>query len=86
MRKSKLSIGFIGTRGIPNEYGGYEAAVQELAPRLAEYGHDVVVYCSKVQKSRYNVWKGVKLIYSLDPERFIGSSGQFIYDLFSNFK
>lgn len=86
MKKDKLSIGFIGIRGIPNEYGGYEAAVQELAPRLAAKGHDVIVYCSKSQKSRYKEWNGVKLVYSYDPEKNIGSAGQFVYDLISNIK
>ena len=83
--KNKLSIGIIGTRGIPNEYGGYEAVVQELGPRLASRGHNVVVYCSSAQVSRLNSWKNVKLIYNYDPESWMGSSGQFVYDLLSNF-
>jgi len=82
----KLSIGIIGTRGIPNQYGGYEAAVQELAPRLVEMGHQVVVYCSSLQKTNPVSWKGVKLVYSLDPENKLGSFGQFIYDMISNIK
>jgi glycosyltransferase involved in cell wall biosynthesis len=80
----KRSIGFIGTRGIPNEYGGYEAAVQELAPRLVLAGYEVVVYCSKRLKNREKTWKGVKLIYGNDPENRIGSAGQLIYDLICN--
>lgn len=83
---NKLSIGIIGTRGIPNQYGGYEAAVQELAPLLVAKGHDVVVYCSSLQSTKENQWNGVKLIYSYDPEDKIGSFGQFIYDLRSNIK
>lgn len=82
--KNRLSIGIIGTRGIPNEYGGYEAAVQELAPRLVERGHKVVVYCSLVQKSRIDEWKGVQLVYNRDPEKRVGSAGQFLYDFRSN--
>jgi len=80
----KLSIGIIGTRGVPNQYGGYEAAVQELAPRLVDRGHEVVVYCSSLQLTRVNEWQGVKLVYNFDPEDKIGSAGQFIYDLKSN--
>jgi glycosyltransferase involved in cell wall biosynthesis len=80
----KLSIGFIGTRGIPNEYGGYEAVVQELAPRLVKRGHQVVVYCSKAQKNKFNEWEGVQLVYHQDPEKWIGSAGQFVYDFLSN--
>lgn len=84
--KNSLSIGIIGTRGIPNQYGGYEAAVQELAPRLVKKGHNVTVYCSSLQRFREKEWNGVKLIYSSDPENRLGSFGQFIYDLRSNIK
>lgn len=79
-----MSIGIIGTRGIPNQYGGYEAAVQELAPRLVEMGHEVVVYCSSLQKTKDSIWRGVELVYGYDPEDRLGSFGQFIYDLLSN--
>ena len=84
MLTKKLSIGIIGTRGIPNQYGGYEAAVQELAPRLMAKGHEVVVYCSSLQTYKDSIWNGVKLIYQYDPENRIGSAGQFIYDLKCN--
>lgn len=82
--KNRLSIGIIGTRGIPNEYGGYEAAVQELAPRLVKRGHQVTVYCSLSQKSRMEEWKGVQLVYNRDPESWMGSIAQFLYDFWSN--
>jgi len=80
----KISIGIIGSRGIPNQYGGYEAAVQELAPRLAALGHRVVVYCSHLQTFKEKTWKGVELSYQYNPEDRLGSSGQFIYDLNCN--
>jgi glycosyltransferase involved in cell wall biosynthesis len=35
----------VGTRGVPARYGGFETAVEEVGARLAERGHDVVVYC-----------------------------------------
>ena len=35
----------VGTRGVPARYGGFETAVEEVGRRLAERGHDVVVYC-----------------------------------------
>ncbi|HEY3439020.1 MAG TPA: DUF1972 domain-containing protein [Actinotalea sp.] len=40
-----LRIALIGTRGVPARYGGFETAVEEVGRRLAERGHDVVVYC-----------------------------------------
>ena len=80
----KISIGIIGSRGIPNQYGGYEAALQELTPRLAALGHRVVVYCSHLQTFKEKTWKGVELNYQYNPEDRMGSSGQFIYDLNCN--
>nr|WP_245528951.1 DUF1972 domain-containing protein [Beutenbergia cavernae] len=35
----------IGTRGVPARYGGFETCVEEVGRRLADAGHDVVVYC-----------------------------------------
>ena len=35
----------VGTRGVPARYGGFETAVEEVGRRLAERGHEVVVYC-----------------------------------------
>ncbi|MCT1353177.1 DUF1972 domain-containing protein [Gordonia sp. p3-SID1431] len=42
--KPHLRVALIGTRGIPASYGGFETAVEEVGRRLAERGHDVVVY------------------------------------------
>lgn len=41
-RAGRLAI--LGTRGIPARYGGFETLAEELAPRLAERGHEVWVY------------------------------------------
>lgn len=38
------SVAIIGTRGYPSYYGGFETAVRQLAPFLAERGWDVTVY------------------------------------------
>lgn len=38
------SVAIIGTRGYPSFYGGFETAVRNLAPYLAEAGWDVTVY------------------------------------------
>jgi glycosyltransferase involved in cell wall biosynthesis len=61
---SKLRIVFCGTRGIPHSYGGAEAVMIELAPRLARRGHQVIVYCHRSQfGERPKFYKGVRLIY-----------------------
>ena len=41
----RLRIAFLGTRGVPARYGGFETAVEEVGSRLAARGHDVRVYC-----------------------------------------
>jgi glycosyltransferase involved in cell wall biosynthesis len=39
-----MKIAIMGIRGIPANYGGYETFIEEMAPRLADRGHDVTVY------------------------------------------
>ncbi|MFN9940928.1 MAG: hypothetical protein ACK56I_15770, partial [bacterium] len=38
------SIAFLGSRGVPARYSGFEVVVEELGKRLAARGHDVTVY------------------------------------------
>jgi glycosyltransferase involved in cell wall biosynthesis len=46
MRNSTaMRVALVGTRGVPARYGGFETCVEEVGRRLAERGHDVVVYC-----------------------------------------
>ena len=40
-----MKIAILGTRGIPASYSGFETAVEQLASRLTDRGHEVVVYC-----------------------------------------
>lgn len=42
-----MKIAILGTRGIPNRYGGFEAFAEKLSHYLAEEGHQVTVYCRK---------------------------------------
>ena len=41
----ELKIAMIGQRGVPASFGGVERHVEELGARLAEQGHEVVVFC-----------------------------------------
>jgi glycosyltransferase involved in cell wall biosynthesis len=60
----KLRLAIFGGRGIPSTYSGTETFFIELAPRLVERGHDVIVYCRKALfKQRPPLYKGVRLIY-----------------------
>lgn len=76
-----MRIGIIGTRGIPNHYGGFEQFVEFVAPEWNQLGAEVYVYCSSLHPYKESKWKNVHLIHCNDPEDKIGTAGQFIYDL-----
>lgn len=76
-----LRIGILGTRGIPNHYGGFEQFAEYLSTGLVDKGHEVFVYNSHNHPYHSNTWKNVQLIHCFDPEYQLGSFGQFIYDL-----
>src|ERR1700704_51965 len=56
-----MRIAILGTRGIPANYGGFETFAEQLSTRLAQRGHEVVVYCRK--RHPLPSYRGVKLIY-----------------------
>jgi glycosyltransferase involved in cell wall biosynthesis len=76
-----FKIAIIGTRGIPNYYGGFEQFAEYVSVGLVERGHHVTVYNSHTHPFQGDVFKGVKIIHCKDPEDKIGTAGQFIYDL-----
>jgi hypothetical protein len=76
----KLKIAIIGTRGIPNNYGGFEHITEYVSVGLMEKGHWVTVYNSHNHKYQANYWNGVEIRHCYDPEYLIGTGGQFIYD------
>jgi len=75
-----MKIGILGTRGIPNAYGGFEQFAEYLSRALVEKGHEVWVYCSSSHPYHADSWEGVNLIHVVDPEGRFGTTGQFIYD------
>lgn len=76
-----MKIGILGTRGIPNHYGGFEQFAEFFATYGASKDHDVYVYNSHNHPFQEKVFKNVNIIHCYDPEYKIGSAGQFIYDL-----
>ncbi|HEY4149906.1 MAG TPA: glycosyltransferase, partial [Chitinophagaceae bacterium] len=77
----KLRIGILGTRGIPNHYGGFEQFAEHISAGLVKEGHEVTVYNSHRHPYRLTNWKGVQIVHRYDPEYMIGTAGQFVYDL-----
>ncbi len=76
-----MKIAILGTRGIPNHYGGFEQCAEYLALGLVKRRHEVIVYNSHNHPYQKSEWNGVKLVHCYDPETQIGTAGQFIYDL-----
>lgn len=76
-----LSIGIIGTRGIPNNYGGFEQFAEYLSLGLVEEGYDITVYNTHDHLYKENVWNGVRIIHCHNYESKLGTMGQFFYDL-----
>ncbi|WP_326559823.1 glycosyltransferase family 4 protein [Micromonospora sp. NBC_01796] len=57
-----LRIAMIGQKGMPATYGGIERHVEEVASRLAGYGHEVTVYCRESYGSMpLDRYRGVRL-------------------------
>ncbi len=75
-----MKIGIIGTRGIPNYHGGFEQFAEFFSVFLKKKGHDVSVYCSHNHPYQEAEFNGVQLIHCKDPERKVGTVGQFVYD------
>lgn len=76
-----MKIGILGTRGIPNNYGGFEQWAVLLSQGLVKAECEVWVYNSHNHPFQEEIWNGVNIIHKYDPEYKIGTAGQFIYDL-----
>jgi len=58
-----VKIAFLGSRGIPARYSGFETFYEQLAVRLVQKGHHVTVYNrSHFIQDVKNEYKGVRLI------------------------
>lgn len=75
-----MKVGILGSRGIPNNYGGFEQMAEYLSLGLSELGVDVWVYNSHTHPYKEKTWKSVNLIHCYDPEDKMGTAGQFVYD------
>lgn len=75
-----MKIAILGTRGIPNYYGGFEQFAEFFSVYLVEKGHEVYCYNSHNHPFQEKNFHGVNLIHVNDPEHKLGTFGQFIYD------
>jgi glycosyltransferase involved in cell wall biosynthesis len=75
-----MKIAILGTRGIPNYYGGFEQFAEFFSVFLVEKGHEVYCYNSHNHKFQEKMFNGVQILHQHDPEYKYGTFGQFIYD------
>lgn len=61
--RRKLRVAFLGTRGIPASYSGFETFVEQLAVRLVERGNEAVVFNRyPFVPLREKFYRGVRII------------------------
>ena len=76
-----MKIAILGTRGIPNNYGGFEQCAEYLSVGLVEKGHQVSVYSPDFHPYKEENYKGVRIIRKKGLKSFLGNSASnFIYD------
>lgn len=78
-----MKIAIVGTRGIPNKYGGFEQFAEKLSIGLVEREHEVTVYNPHFHEYKLNKYKNVDIRRIFSPEKTIGSSANYIYDFLS---
>ena len=76
-----MRIGILGTRGVPNHYGGFEQFAEYLSVALVRRGYSVYVYNSSLHPYQESEWNGVNIIHCKDYEDRYSTAGQFVYDL-----
>ena len=76
-----MKIAFVSTRGIPNNYGGFEQFAEYISVGLAQKGHEVTVYSPHYHPYQERDYKGVRIKHVYSPEKWMGGSiGSFFYD------
>ncbi len=75
-----MKIAILGTRGIPNSYGGFEQFAEYLSVGLVKLGHSVTVYSVHFHEYNQPAFRGVSIRKIYSPEKKIGSAANFFYD------
>lgn len=73
-------IAIIGTRGIPNRYGGFERFAEKLSINLVKKKYSVTVYNPDYHPYKDNIFQGVTIRKKNLPEFLIGASANIYYD------
>jgi glycosyltransferase involved in cell wall biosynthesis len=59
-----MRVAFIGTRGVPASYSGFETCVEQVGRRMVDRGHEVTVFCRSAHYSEHpSEYRGMRLRY-----------------------
>jgi glycosyltransferase involved in cell wall biosynthesis len=58
-----VHIAFMGTRGVPARYGGFETCVEQVGRRMAARGHRVTVFCRDQPAEPGVPYRGMHLVH-----------------------
>lgn len=78
-----MKIAIVSTRGIPNNYGGFEQFAEYISVELVKRGHAVTVYNPHFHPYLNEKFNGVDVIKIFSPEKQIKTAANFIYDYLS---
>ncbi len=86
-KNNKNSIAIIGSRGIPNNYGGFECFTENISQRLAEKGHEIFVSCEHPENDNPpETFHDVNLFYfpiKHPKSNMLGMFYEIFYDVYS---
>jgi len=75
-----MRIAIVGTRGIPNSYGGFEEFAEKVSEHWINKGHEVLVYCESNQDYEDILPNGVKRVFIKTFKKSLKGFYLFLYD------
>jgi len=79
-----MNIAILGTRGIPNNYGGFEQCAESLSVGLVKKGHSVTVYNPDFHPFKKDDYLGVSIKHIYSPQSYLGTAASnFVFDFLS---
>ena len=78
-----MKIAIIGSRGIPNKYGGFEQFAEIVSALWVDMGHQVICYNPNNHGFEGQFLSGVEIKNIYCPENIFGASAHFLYDYLS---
>ncbi|WP_321416289.1 DUF1972 domain-containing protein [uncultured Desulfobacter sp.] len=79
----RWTIAILGTRGIPNNYGGFEQCAEIISTYMIQKGHQVTVYNPSDHFFKGEVYKNVKIQRIFSNEKNLLFFNVFIFDFLS---